>query len=1026
MADESIVIEIKDGVDSGIAPKIRAIADNARDAYKSLAALTSRFDALNKSAAAIDKLAVANERLAAAQHRSDDAAYKAAVSQERLNAATAATAAAQSKAALAAQRLADAQQRAQERATRAADAQKKAEEATKNQEKAFNRAGLSAKQYAAAMRGVPAQITDIVVSLQGGQRPLTVLLQQGGQLKDMFGGIGPAARALTSGLVAMINPTTVLTAAFVAFGGAMAVVEGRMRELNGLAAQFEATGRIDVDKTFIGQLRKSLELLPGVGRTAATEIIAAFAEVRTIGKPILEQASQQVSDLATALGTDAPKAAKFLADALESPLKGAEKLDKALGFLTKKQFETIQALEKAGKTAQAQQLILDSLNESIGGLSNRTLTPFQKSVNELGNAWSRFTGALDNSSPIQNATAALGKLLEGLASLLDKLTNFKPPEWMANSGAGPLVKYFDSFGGTRKASGVLTNPDGTPVGNSSMPTGNRSAAQLATTESKTKDLKKDVTAAENRAVALAKVTAQLQNELTLLEMLGDEREKQEMFDRIEESFIGRKIKLTDTEKASVQSYIDRIVDMNLLSQERNRIYNEAIGPQKNYNAAVKASDELLKDQVINQSEYNKQVLLADDALQRAVNPLFDFNKGLRDELALTKFLGNALQDQTQLQQAINTARAAGQPLSEKQIAALTEEIVLVRQQKQLQSELNTIYEQTKGALESLQVQTDATNKAYQQGLLNADAYSAKLVQLQVAAANVRLQMPGANLDDVALSSLGRVIQSYQGMLTGLSNSFGDFFTQFNDGFADSVGRAIVYSENLGDALGNVAREAVAGLISSLVKLGVQYALNAALGQSISAAAAATTVATTTATAAAAATAWAPAAALASLATLGTNAAAAAAGILATTGIAESVAALSSAPGFMSGGYTGNMPANQPAGIVHGKEFVFDAPATNRIGVANLEALRSGASGLSGGSRGSTVSTARNDVNVVVENYGTPQSYQRVQGVTADEVRLIARDVVATETDQVTAGNMANPNSRTRKSMSTNTNVSRRS
>ncbi|MFP3345585.1 phage tail length tape measure family protein, partial [Halomonas sp. SIMBA_159] len=51
----------------------------------------------------------------------------------------------------------------------------------------FNKNGVSAKQMQAALRGVPAQFTDIAVSLQGGQNPLTVFLQQGGQLKDMFG-----------------------------------------------------------------------------------------------------------------------------------------------------------------------------------------------------------------------------------------------------------------------------------------------------------------------------------------------------------------------------------------------------------------------------------------------------------------------------------------------------------------------------------------------------------------------------------------------------------------------------------------------------------------------------------------------------------------------------------------------------------------------------------------------------------------------------------------------------------------------
>lgn len=55
---------------------------------------------------------------------------------------------------------------------------------------------VSAAQTAAALRQVPAQFTDIVVSLQAGQSPLTVFLQQGGQLKDMFGGAGAAAKAL--------------------------------------------------------------------------------------------------------------------------------------------------------------------------------------------------------------------------------------------------------------------------------------------------------------------------------------------------------------------------------------------------------------------------------------------------------------------------------------------------------------------------------------------------------------------------------------------------------------------------------------------------------------------------------------------------------------------------------------------------------------------------------------------------------------------------------------------------------------
>lgn len=46
-------------------------------------------------------------------------------------------------------------------------------------------------------------------------------------------------------------------------------------------------------------------------------------------------------------------------------------------------------------------------------------------------------------------------------------------------------------------------------------------------------------------------------------------------------------------------------------------------------------------------------------------------------------------------------------------------------------------------------------------------------------------------------------------------------------------------------------------------------------------------------------------------------------------------------GFKDGGYTGNMGSSQVAGVVHGQEYVFDAQSTKRIGVDNLNAMRSG-------------------------------------------------------------------------------------
>lgn len=70
----------------------------------------------------------------------------------------------------------------------------------------------SAAQTANAMRMIPAQMTDIVVGLSTGQSPFMVLMQQGGQLKDMFGGIGPAIKGVGTYVMGLVNPYSVAAA----------------------------------------------------------------------------------------------------------------------------------------------------------------------------------------------------------------------------------------------------------------------------------------------------------------------------------------------------------------------------------------------------------------------------------------------------------------------------------------------------------------------------------------------------------------------------------------------------------------------------------------------------------------------------------------------------------------------------------------------------------------------------------------------------------------------------------------------
>ena len=91
------------------------------------------------------------------------------------------------------------------------------EGAGRKAEKALGGVAAGAKQAAAASNDVARvmpQLTDVFVSLGSGQSPLTVALQQGGQLKDLFNGDVPAAfRATGAAVGTMINPATVAAAA---------------------------------------------------------------------------------------------------------------------------------------------------------------------------------------------------------------------------------------------------------------------------------------------------------------------------------------------------------------------------------------------------------------------------------------------------------------------------------------------------------------------------------------------------------------------------------------------------------------------------------------------------------------------------------------------------------------------------------------------------------------------------------------------------------------------------------------------
>ena len=96
-------------------------------------------------------------------------------------------------------------------------------------------------------------------------------------------------------------------------------------------------------------------------------------------------------------------------------------------------------------------------------------------------------------------------------------------------------------------------------------------------------------------------------------------------------------------------------------------------------------------------------------------------------------------------------------------------------------------------------------------------------------------------------------------------------------------------------------------------------------------------------------------------------------------------------GFKAGGYTGNMGTSQVAGVVHGQEYVFDAKATKRIGVNNLEAMRSGKA-VGGGDVNINVTVTGDKATVSGDN-------ERMGRDMANGIKAVVMDVMRKEKRQ---------------------------
>ena len=214
----------------------------------------------------------------------------------------------------------------------------------KEQEESWKSGAISAGQYRNAMRYLPMQMTDIVTSLASGMPVYMVAIQQGGQLRDSFGGVGNALKAMLS----MVTP------ARVAIGGLAGAVliaakagSDYFTAYDGINKAIIRTGNI-AGTSALQIMASSQSISASTGATVGT-VQSLMTELVGMGSMTQQQLEKATKATALAVETgivSAQDITKAYKDIDKDPVKALQNLNEQFNFLTVSQLKHIDELVK--------------------------------------------------------------------------------------------------------------------------------------------------------------------------------------------------------------------------------------------------------------------------------------------------------------------------------------------------------------------------------------------------------------------------------------------------------------------------------------------------------------------------------------------------------------------------------------------------------------------------------------------------------------------------------------------------------
>ncbi|MGF2972253.1 phage tail tape measure protein, partial [Escherichia coli] len=230
------------------------------------------------------------------------------------------------------------------------------EQGLSRQALAAQKAGISVGQYKAAMRTLPAQFTDIATQLAGGQNPWLILLQQGGQVKDSFGGMLPMFRGLAG---AISLPMVGVTSLAVATGAlAYAWYQG-----DSTLSAFNKTLVLSGNQS--GLTAERMLTLSRAGQAAgltfnlAGESLAALVSAGVRGGEQFDAINQSVARFASASGVEVDKVAEAFGKLTTDPTSGLTAMARQFRNVTAEQIAYVAQLQRSGDEAGALQAAND-------------------------------------------------------------------------------------------------------------------------------------------------------------------------------------------------------------------------------------------------------------------------------------------------------------------------------------------------------------------------------------------------------------------------------------------------------------------------------------------------------------------------------------------------------------------------------------------------------------------------------------------------------------------------------------------